>query len=58
LSENRIVLPQHPAIPLLDIYPKDVPLSHRDTCSTMFTAALLIMIITGNNLDVLELKTG
>jgi hypothetical protein len=39
-----IVLPQDPAIPLLGIYPKDVaPTSHKDTCSTMFIAALFII---------------
>ena len=27
---------------LLDIYPKDAPPSHKDTCSTMFASALLI----------------
>jgi hypothetical protein len=42
----EIVLPEDPAIPLLGIYPKDVPLSHKDTCFTMFIAALLI--IAGN----------
>jgi hypothetical protein len=38
-----IVLPEDPAIPLLDIYPEDVPTGKKDTCSTMFTAALLIV---------------
>jgi hypothetical protein len=35
-----IVLPEDPAIPLLGIYPEDVPIRKKDTCSTMFIAAL------------------
>jgi hypothetical protein len=38
-----IVLPEDPAIPLLSIYPKDVPTCNKDTCSTMFIAALFII---------------
>jgi hypothetical protein len=38
----NIVLPEDPAIPLLGIYPEDVPTGKKDTCSTMFTAALFI----------------
>jgi hypothetical protein len=38
----EIVLPEDPAIPLLGIYPKDVPTYNKDTCSFMFTAALFI----------------
>ena len=37
-----IVLPENPAIPLLGIYPEDVPTGKKDTCSTMFIAALFI----------------
>jgi hypothetical protein len=37
-----IVLPD-PAIPLLDIYPDDVPTGNKDTCSTIFIAALFII---------------
>jgi hypothetical protein len=36
-----IVLAEDPAIPLLGIYPEDIPTSKKDTCSTMFIAALL-----------------
>ena len=32
-----------PAIPLLGIYPKDAPMYDKDTCSTMFIAALFII---------------
>jgi hypothetical protein len=37
-----IVLPEDPAIPLLGIYP-DVPTGNKNTCSTMFIAALFII---------------
>jgi hypothetical protein len=39
-----IVLPEDPAIPLLGIYPKDVPTGKKDTCSSMFKAALFIIV--------------
>ena len=39
----NIVLPEDPAIPLLGIYPEDVPTVKKDTCSTMFIAALFII---------------
>jgi hypothetical protein len=35
-----IVLTEDPAIPLLDIYAEDAPTCNKDTCSTMFIAAL------------------
>ena len=38
-----IVLPEDPAILLLDIYPEDAPTCNKDTCSTMFIAALFII---------------
>jgi hypothetical protein len=38
-----IVLPEDPAVPLLGIYPEDVPTGKKDTCSTMFIAALFIL---------------
>jgi hypothetical protein len=38
-----IVLPEDPAIPLLGIYPENVPTGKKDTCSTMFIAALSII---------------
>ena len=43
LRKLDIVLPQDPAIPLLGIYPEEVPTCNKDTCSTMFTAALFII---------------
>jgi hypothetical protein len=42
LRKLDIVLPEDPAIPLLGIYPEDAPTCNKDTCSTMFTAALFI----------------
>ena len=42
-SDLDIVLPEDPAIPLLGIYPEDVPTGKKDTCSTMFIAALFII---------------
>ena len=38
-----MVLPEDPAIPLLGIDPEDVPTGKKDTCSTMFIAALFIV---------------
>ena len=42
-QKMNIVLPEDPAIPLLDIYPEDVPTGKKDTCSTMFIAVLFII---------------
>jgi hypothetical protein len=39
----NILLPEDPGIPLLDIHPEDVPTYNKDTCSTMFIAALFII---------------
>ena len=38
-----ILLPEDPAIPLLGIYPEDVPTGKKDTCSTIFIAALFVI---------------
>jgi hypothetical protein len=43
LRKLDIVLLEDPAIPLLGIYPEDVPTGKTDTCSTMFIAALFII---------------
>jgi hypothetical protein len=40
LRKLDIVLPEVTAIPLLGIYPEDVPTCNKETCSTMFLAAL------------------
>jgi len=45
LPHERIhnTITSDPAIPLLGICPKDTPPYHKDTCSTMFIAALFII---------------
>jgi hypothetical protein len=43
LRKLDIVLPEDPAIPLLGIDPEDAPTCNKDTCSTMFRAALFII---------------
>uniref|UniRef100_A0A9L0SQP7 Uncharacterized protein n=1 Tax=Equus caballus TaxID=9796 RepID=A0A9L0SQP7_HORSE len=41
LGKLRIDLPYDPAIPLLDIFPKNLKMQmHKDTCTPMFIAAL------------------
>jgi hypothetical protein len=43
LRKLNIVLLENLPIPLLGIYPEDVPTDNKDTCSTMFIAALFII---------------
>jgi hypothetical protein len=43
LRKLEIVLPADPAIPLLGIYSEDAPTCNKDTCFTMFIAALFII---------------
>jgi hypothetical protein len=43
LRKLDIVQPENPAILLLGIYPEDAPTYNKDTCSTMFIAALFII---------------
>jgi hypothetical protein len=43
LRKLCIVLLEDPAIPLMGIYAEDVPTCNKDTCSTMFIAALFII---------------
>jgi hypothetical protein len=43
LRKLDIVLPEDLAIPLLGIYPEDAPICNKDTCSSMFIAALFII---------------
>jgi hypothetical protein len=42
LRKLDIVLPEDPTLPLLGIYTEDVPTGKKDTCSTLFIAALFI----------------
>jgi hypothetical protein len=53
-----IVLPEDPAIPILGIYPEDVIKCDKDTCSTMFIAALFTMARSGKNPDVPPRRNG
>jgi hypothetical protein len=43
LRKLDIILPEDPAIPLLGIYPEEVPTGNKNTCCTMFIAALFII---------------
>jgi hypothetical protein len=43
LRKLDIVLLEDPTTPLLGIYPEDVPNGKKDTCSTMFIAALFVI---------------
>jgi hypothetical protein len=52
------VLPEDTAIPLPVIYPEDVPTGKKDTCSTMFIAALFIIARAGKSPDVSQQKNG
>jgi hypothetical protein len=45
LRKLDIVLPEDSAIPLLGIYPEDVPICNKDTCTTMFIAAIFIFFL-------------
>ena len=53
-----IVLLEDSAIPLLGIYAEDVPTCNKDTCSTMFIAALFITARAGKNPDVPQQRNG
>ena len=43
LRKLGMTLPEDPDIPLLGIYPEDSPAYNKDTCTTMFIAALFII---------------
>jgi hypothetical protein len=43
-ANSSQILPKDPALPLLGIYPKDSPTYNKDTCSTIFIAALFIIV--------------
>jgi hypothetical protein len=52
------ILPEDLAIPLLGIYPNDAPTYNRDTCSTMFKAALFIIARSCLSTDVFQQRNG
>ena len=58
LRKLDIELPEDPAIPLLGIYPNDASTYKRDTCSTMFIAALFIIARNGKNPDAFQQRNG
>jgi hypothetical protein len=58
LRELNIVLPEDPAIPLLGIYPEDAPTCNKNTCSTMFIAALFIIARSWKSPDVPQQRNG
>ena len=43
LRKLDMTLSEDPVIPLLGVYPEDSPACNKDTCSTMFIAALFII---------------
>jgi hypothetical protein len=43
---------ENPAIPLLGIHPEDAPTCNKDTCSTMFIAALFTIARSWKHPDV------
>jgi hypothetical protein len=43
LLKLNTVLPECPAIPLLGIYPEEVPTGNKNTCFTVFIAALFVI---------------
>jgi hypothetical protein len=53
-----IVLLEDPAIPLLGIYPEDVPTGKTDTCSTMFIAAIFIVTRSWKKKSQMSFNTG
>jgi hypothetical protein len=58
LKKLNIVLLEDPALPLLGIYPEDVPTGTKDTCSTMFIAALFIIARIWKNPDAPQQRNG
>ena len=58
LIKLHIILPENPAIPLLGIYPENVPTGKKNTCSTMFIAALFIIARSWKEPDVPQQRNG
>ena len=58
LRKLDILLLEDTAIPLLGIYPKDAPIYNKDTCSTMFIAAFLIIFRSWKHPDVPQQRNG
>jgi hypothetical protein len=58
LRKLYIVLTEDTGLPHLGIYPEDVPTCNKDTCSTMFMAALFILARSRKNSDVHHQSDG
>jgi hypothetical protein len=58
LRKLEIVLTEDPAIPLLGIYPEDAPAHNKDTCSSIFIAALFIVARSWKHPDVPQQRNG
>ena len=57
LKKIKIELPLDPAIPLLSIYPEKT-IIQKESCTTMFTAALFTIARYGSNLSVHRQMNG
>ena len=57
LKKLKIELPYDPEIPLMDIYPEKT-IIQKDTCTTMFMAALFTIARTWSNLSVHQQMNG
>ena len=57
LKKLGIKAPYDPAIPLLGIYPEKTT-AEKDTCTPVFTAALLTIARNGSNLDTHQQVNG
>jgi hypothetical protein len=49
---------EDPAIPLLGIYPEDVPTGNKNTSSTMFIAALFVIARSWKEPDAPQQRNG
>ena len=49
-TKNKVAMPYDPAIPLLVIYPCKT-IIQKDTCTPMFTAALLVTVKNSQNIE-------
>ena len=56
-QKTKFELPYDPAIPFLGIYP-DKTIIQKDTCTSVFIAALFTIAIHGNNLNVHQQMKG
>lgn len=57
-SESYTELPCDPAVPLWGAHPKELKGTQTDTCTPMFTAALVTRAKGGNNASVLTQMNG